>query len=323
MGKLIAFIEGLIKLAQWLPVIVIFSIVLWSYYAYNVILCIETVDNYVEKAVYIVFYHVFFILFVWSYWKTIITSPGRIPLQFYLSPSDRMELEEAENPNLFLENFARKLPVQTLTQSNTIRFCDSCYAIKPDRSHHCSMCKTCRLKMDHHCPWVNNCVGFKNYKFFLLFLFHAILYTFFVAMTSLQYFIKVWMHITKGGYHIYLVMVNRTTLESMRAPVFREGGADKHGFNLGTWKNIKQVFGNRRWLWCFPVYTSLGDGVVYPLREECSPEQMDLLNERTKWLNDESDDDEDHKTYTNVDIVDETAGSERIIEMTPNVVTLK
>lgn len=43
--------------------------------------------------------------------------------------------------------------------------------------------------------------------------------------------------------------------ESMRAPVFREGGADKHGFNLGTWKNIKQVFGNRRWLWCFPVYT--------------------------------------------------------------------
>lgn len=50
---------------------------------------------------------------------------------------------------------------------------------------------------------------------------------------------------------------------------------------------------------------------------------MDLLNERTKWLNDESDDDEDHKTYTNVDIVDETAGSERIIEMTPNVVTLK
>lgn len=41
---------------------------------------------------------------------------------------------------------------------------------KPERTHHCSVCKTCVLKFDHHCPWLNQCVGVGNERYFVLFM---------------------------------------------------------------------------------------------------------------------------------------------------------
>mmetsp|Transcript_27131 Transcript_27131/g.19556 ORF Transcript_27131/g.19556 Transcript_27131/m.19556 type:complete len:91 (+) Transcript_27131:531-803(+) len=34
------------------------------------------------------------------------------------------------------------------------------------------MCDTCVFLMDHHCPWVNNCIGLDNLRYFLLFIFY-------------------------------------------------------------------------------------------------------------------------------------------------------
>ncbi len=67
------------------------------------------------------------------------------------------------------------------------RYCEKCCKIKPDRCHHCSVCNTCVLKMDHHCPWVNNCIGFANYKFFMLFLFYSYVYCILVAHGIIQH----------------------------------------------------------------------------------------------------------------------------------------
>jgi len=66
------------------------------------------------------------------------------------------------------------------------RHCKWCAKYKPDRCHHCRVCRTCVLKMDHHCPWIYNCVGFKNHKFFFLLLFYGCLSCHFITWTMLE-----------------------------------------------------------------------------------------------------------------------------------------
>lgn len=61
--------------------------------------------------------------------------------------------ESQEQQKRILENFARDLPVTNRTIHGSVRFCEKCQIIKPDRGHHCSVCGMCVLKMDHHCPW--------------------------------------------------------------------------------------------------------------------------------------------------------------------------
>ncbi|KAI8812950.1 DHHC palmitoyltransferase-domain-containing protein [Cladochytrium replicatum] len=66
-----------------------------------------------------------------------------------------------------------------------IKLCKKCQKPKPERAHHCSICNTCVLKMDHHCPWMANCVGHNNHRYFYLFLFYLTLGCFYYMFISI------------------------------------------------------------------------------------------------------------------------------------------
>lgn len=289
-----ACLKGCEGCLRWIPVLFIFLVLGWSYYAYVYSLCIVQVQSVVAKACFLVFYHIFLIMFCWSYIKAILVRPIKPPNEFSLSVTELglIRSNEADGSAL-LEKIVmdRCLPVFLLGADGRIRVCHTCGFIKPDRAHHCSTCETCLLKMDHHCPWTNNCIGFHNHKYFIVFLAWGTIYCFFIVCTSAAYFADFWapgqdlsvdrfqvlfvfIIATMFGfcqlglciYHLYLVGINQSTLEVFQPPKLRDGLPDRRAFNLGCKENFRETFGPHVCAAIIPISTTLGDGVHWRFR---------------------------------------------------------
>jgi len=232
----------------------------------------------------LVFNVITFLVFL-SYFRCVFVHPGEVP---------------NEPPWLYTGMFGTSsLPLQEAKKSGERRHCKWCGKYKPDRCHHCRVCKTCILKMDHHCPWIYNCVGFHNYKFFFLLLFYVVLDTNFMVYTmaetmiraidedapfvemylllfglSLAFFLAVLITMF-FGFHVWLVAMGLSTIELCERKYPRSESSDRGGtclgdcadnqspFNLGVCRNICAVLGNNPLCWLLPLSGSPGDGLVY------------------------------------------------------------
>lgn len=194
--------------------------------------------------------------------------PGIIPRNTHPpqpeTPDQGQEIGSGQTPQLRLPRF-KEVSVNGMIVK--VKYCDTCMLYRPPRCSHCSICDNCVERFDHHCPWVGQCIGRRNYRFFFMFVSSATLLCIYVFGFCWVYAIKImnsedisiWRALIKtpasivliiytflavwfvGGltiFHSYLISTNQSTYENFRYRYDRS----ENPYNKGIFGNFKEVF---------------------------------------------------------------------------------
>ncbi|KAK4272219.1 hypothetical protein QN277_020806 [Acacia crassicarpa] len=194
--------------------------------------------------------------------------PGIIPRNAHPPEPEfldgNLDVGAGQTPQLRLPRFKE---VQVNGNIVKIKYCDTCMLYRTPRCSHCSICNNCVERFDHHCPWVGQCIGLRNYRFFFVFVFSTTLLCVYVFAFCWVYirrimkseeitiwkamiktpasivliiytFIAIWFVGGLTAFHLYLISTNQTTYENFRYRYDRRANP----FNKGVLKNFGEIF---------------------------------------------------------------------------------
>lgn len=261
-----------------LPVFVVGALTFVLYYCFYTGF-LQQVELSSSLMLVLIFLHFCLFCYVWAYLRSVTTDPGTIPPNFDMISTDRL-LTDKENYD------------DTDWEQCKVSFCKKCKRNRPARTHHCSGCDRCVLRMDHHCPWIGNCVGFRNVKYFTQFLMYSLTSSILMASLSGGLLLKQYpdyelstLISTIGclclsaalgglaGVNIWMIVNNKTTLE-----------ISKHNYNVfdvNTQENWSLICGSR-WLdWVLPLKPNdAGDGIAYPVKMRVKSGETSVIYDR-------------------------------------------
>jgi palmitoyltransferase ZDHHC2/15/20 len=232
---------------------------------------------YTQGVIQTVVFNVLCFMVLVCFTLAVVTPPGSIP---NTTEWIYIENDQREQPE----------PIQTALEtkkSGQRRNCKWCGKYKPDRCHHCRVCRTCVLKMDHHCPWIYNCVGIRNHKFFFLLLLYSTATCVFVAVTNAYSVLDVVSRddpelndlflvlfgeclsgilglVTLGffGFHLYLTVKAITTIEFCEKQTGRNS-SEQSLFDKGVFGNFQEILGRNPLWWLLPFHPDRRDGLTF------------------------------------------------------------
>uniref|UniRef100_A0A096MDS5 Palmitoyltransferase n=1 Tax=Poecilia formosa TaxID=48698 RepID=A0A096MDS5_POEFO len=267
--------------------------------------CYSLCDHMVETLVKVG--GVLFVFVLITLLQTSFTDPGILPRA---TPEEAADIERQidDTGNASYRPPPRTKEVLINQQVIKLKYCFTCKMFRPPRTSHCSLCDNCVERFDHHCPWVGNCVGKRNYRFFYTFIVSLSFLTAFIfgcvtthlalrakggkgLMFALQThlftavelaicFFSVWSILGLSGFHTYLVASNLTTNEDIKG-----SWSGKSGEAVTNPYSHKNIFINCCSVLCVPMPPSLIDRRGFLPADEpaqTSGVDLELPNPNTK-----------------------------------------